>query len=126
MRRTRLLVVACLTAALTPGCGIFSGDRPGLCNRIKDRREERFDGGYGMPVSFPGGGDACGSTVIPPGATIVPGTGGLGSETLPPPLANGESPRIPPPKIKERPGREFELEKGTKGPVLTIPAIRSE
>ncbi len=125
MRRTRLLVVAFLTAALLPGCGIFSGDRPGLCNRMKDRREERCEG-YGMPVSFPGGGDACGSTIIPPGATIIPGPGGAGSETLPPPLANGENPRIPPAKIKESPGKQFELEKGTRGPVLTIPAIRSE
>jgi hypothetical protein len=124
MRRTRLLVVAFLTAALLPGCGLFWGDRPGLCNRARDRRDERLEG-YGMPVSFPGG-DACGSTIIPPGATIVPGNGGLGSETLPPPLANGESPRIPPPKIKESQGKQFELEKGTRGPVLTIPAIRSE
>ena len=35
-------------------------------------------------------------------------------------------PRIPTAKIKENPGKQYELEKGTKGPVLTIPAIRSE
>ncbi|HVK08166.1 MAG TPA: hypothetical protein VM597_05250 [Gemmataceae bacterium] len=126
MRRTRLLVVAFLIAAGLPGCGTFFGDRPGLCNRVKERRADQFDGAYGVPISFPGGGEGCGSTIIPPGATIVPGTGGLGTETLPPPLANGDNPRIPPAKIKESPGKQFELEKGTKGPVLTIPAIRSE
>ena len=122
MPRTRLFVAAVLTASLIPGCGIFSGDRPGLCGRARDRRADQFEG---MPVSFPGG-DACGSTIIPPGATIVPGNGGLGSETLPPPIANGDNPRIPPAKIKESPGKQFELEKGTRGPVLTMPAIRSE
>jgi hypothetical protein len=125
MPRTRLLVAAFLTASVLPGCGTFCGDRPGLCNRMRDRREEPLNGAYGMPVSFPGG-DACGGAIIPPGATIIPGNGGLGSETLPPPIAGGDNPRIPPAKIKENPGKQYELEKGTKGPVLTIPAIRSE
>jgi hypothetical protein len=138
MLRSRLLIVAALAATALPGCGLFCGDRPGVFERM--RRDEGCGGpAYGMPVSFPGG-DAgcggCGGTVIPPGATVMPGNGpmimpgnggGLGSETLPPPYAGGDgSPRIPKAGIKETPGKQFELEKGTKGPVLTIPAVRGE
>lgn len=131
MLRTRLIAVAALTAFALPGCGIFCGDRKGVCERMRERREERHNGAaYGMPVSFPGGGEAgCGGSVIPPGAMIVPGSGGLGAETMPPPLAGEGTPRIPSPKIKENPGKQFELEKGTRGgPILTIPAsgVRGE
>ena len=131
MVRTRLFGVALLSLSVLPGCGIF-GNRPGLCERWHSRREarqERMSGhrdsvGAAMPVSYQGGNCNGCSTPIGGGPVIgSPGAGGfMGSETLPPPGA-GEGNRIPPPKIKEQPGKVIELDpaKSVRGPVLTMP-----
>jgi hypothetical protein len=119
MFRTRLAGVALLSTCFLPGCGLFWGDRPGLCCR---RDPAPF-----VPVSYPGGDAGCGATVIPPsgnpyGAPIygVPGAVMPGAtmpgETSPPP-------RIPRVGIDEGKGKQFPLdETGRTGPVLTIPA----
>ncbi len=116
MSRRRLSLVGLLSLSLLSGCGIFRGDRPTLCERIKACREKRHGGGEhyeAMPVSYPG---------MQGGGTIIMQPG----EILPAP---GDAPKIAPPKIKDKPGKEFELDqtKGTKGPMLPIPGgIKSD
>lgn len=133
MRRIRLLAIAALSATFLPGCGILFGDRPGICDRMKACRESRRadESNYATPVSFVGApgypvggtipGGSCAPTGGPPIMVPPGGMGGLGGESLPPPLADNPG-RIPPAKIKENPGKQFELEKGTRGPVIAIPA----
>src|SRR5687767_11238593 len=114
MFRTRLAGIVLLSVSLLPGCGLFCGDRPGICNRWADRRAEA------TPVAMPAGGE-CGGTVIPPGMppqpypypypnATFPGPG-MGAETLPPG-------RIPKAGIDEGKGKQFELEGASRtGPV---------
>ena len=121
MSRTRLAGVFFLSVSLLPGCGLFTGDRPGICQRWSDRRADRCEA---TPVSFPvatTGGGECGGSIIPPGTPPIynvppyPGAG-IGAETLPPN-------RIPKAGIDEGKGKQFELEGASRtGPVLTIPA----
>ena len=121
MFRIRFAGFALLTVCFLPGCGLFSGDRPGLCGR----RAERIDA---VPVSYPvADGGGCGATVIPPagnpyGAPIYGAPGAtIPNETYPPPY--GTSPRIPKAGIDEGKGKQFELDGTSRtGPVLTIPA----
>lgn len=146
MLRTRLAVAAAFSLTLLPGCGLLCGDR-GLFGRTT----ECLRGGPMMeaiPVSYPvgNGGPCC--TPIPAGGPIMAGptVGGpyggapyggapiMGgpiygnglSETLPPPLAQPGTPRIPKAGIDEGKGKQFELEGASKsgpgGPVLAIPA----
>ena len=60
----------------------------------------------------------------PPGATIIPGTVGSGRNAAAADRRRRQ-PADPAGEDQGEPGKQYELEKGTKGPVLTIPAIRS-
>ena len=121
MSRIRLAGFALLSICCLPGCGIFSGDRPGICSRCWGGGQTgRYEA---TPVSYPiADAGGCGSTIIPPTPAPygVPGAT-IPSETYPPPYSS--PPRIPKIGIDEGKGKQFPLdETGRTGPVLTIPA----
>lgn len=120
MFRTRLASVALASLAFLPGCGLFFGDRPRICDRCD--RGTRFSA---QPVSYPMesgmvmGDGGCGGSIIPPGtipygnAPILPGPGPI--------------PQIPKSGIgiEEKPGTQFDPDKVSRpvGPALFQPAV---
>jgi hypothetical protein len=120
MFRTPLAGAALLTLVFLPGCGLFSGDRPGLCNRCRGNQSGRVDA---SPASYPVVDAGCGGMVIPPGGHLIGGPGGYPmGEPLPMP-GGTNPPRIPRIGIDEGKGKQFELEGASRtGPALMMPA----
>ena len=142
MSRIRLAGAAFLFLTVLPGCGLFSGDRPNVCQRWRDCWNGGGNRAEFTPVSYPVADAGCGMTTIPNGHPYGgspiymggPGAGmPLGSETLPQPGFGGTTmpPRIPAPKIgiDEGKGKQFELEGasragGIMGPALPVNGTR--
>lgn len=129
MRRIRLVIAGLIIMTGFSGCGIFQHDKPCFPRLKALFCGNSTDSTAGYP-EMQGDCASCNGAIPVGGGPMMNGpvimNPPINGNTIAPPLnPNPVEGKIPPAKIKESEGKQFELEgasKTTTGPVLAVPA----